>query len=503
MTQNNLPIIRKAKEAREKTAIIDITGSYSYKNLLEASYSTAITILSGKPTLNSARIAFLIPSSFTYVRVLWAIWRAGGIAVPLSPLHPQPELEFFIENSQTNYIISTKKFKKLLMPICTKKNLFLHIIDDENIETSNSKSSLPNIGLKTPAIILYTSGTTSKPKGVVLSHQNITNQVKSLVEAWQWTENDFILNILPLHHIHGIINILTCALWSKAKCEMHEQFDEKLIWERFLNGNFTLFMAVPTIYAKLSDAWNKLTTNKKKALSKIWSNFRLMVSGSAALPKQLFEKWNEITGHQLLERYGMTETGMILSNTLKGIKLPGYVGIPLPKVSVMLKNDNGEKCKEYEQGEILVKGENVFKKYWNNEQATKESFQNEWFKTGDIGIIENGIYKILGRNSIDIIKSGGYKISALEIENTLREHPDIKDCAIVGINDNYWGEKIVCAIIPKEKTIPNKIEIKEWLKTQLSSYKTPKEIRFVNDFPRNSMGKISKSSIKILFEHNK
>jgi len=503
MTQNNLPIIRKAKEAREKTAIIDITGSYSYKNLLEASYSTAITILSGKPTLNSARIAFLIPSSFTYVRVLWAIWRAGGIAVPLSPLHPQPELEYFIENSQTNYIISTKKFKKLLMPICTKKNLFLHIIDDENIETSNSKSSLPNIDLKTPAIILYTSGTTNKPKGVVLSHENITNQVESLVEAWQWTENDFILNILPLHHIHGIINILTCALWSKAKCEMHEKFNEKLIWERFINGNFTLFMAVPTIYAKLSDAWNKLTTQKKKALSKTWINFRLMVSGSAALPKQLFEKWHEITGHQLLERYGMTETGMILSNTLEGIKLPGYVGIPLPKVSVILKNENGEKCKEYEQGEILVKGENVFKKYWNNAQATKESFQNGWFKTGDVGIIENGIYKILGRNSIDIIKSGGYKISALEIENTLREHPDIKDCAIVGINDNYWGEKIVCAIIPKEKTIPNAIEIKEWLKTQLASYKMPKEIRFVNEFPRNSMGKISKSSIKILFEDNK
>ena len=232
----------------------------------------------------------------------------------------------------------------------------------------------------------------------------------------QWTENDFILNILPLHHIHGIINILTCALWAKAKCEMIEKFDEKLIWERFLHGNFTLFMAVPTIYTKLCDSWIHLTTNKKQALSKIWNNFRLMVSGSSALPKQIFEKWNEITGHQLLERYGMTETGMILSNTLKGIKTPSYVGIPLPKVNVMLKNDNGEKCKEDEQGEILVKGENVFKKYWNNEQATKESFENEWFKTGDIGIIENGIYKILGRNSIDIIKSGGYKISALEIE---------------------------------------------------------------------------------------
>ena len=503
MTQHTLPIIKKAKEAKEKTAIIDTTGHYSYKNLLDASYSTAITILSGKTTLNSDRIAFLIPSSFTYVRVLWAIWRAGGIAVPLSPLHPQPELEYFIENSQTNYIISTKKFKNLLLPICNKKNLFLHIIDDESIKTSNSKSSLPNIKLETPAIILYTSGTTNKPKGVILSHANITSQVKSLVEAWQWTENDFILNILPLHHIHGIINILTCALWSKAKCEMVEKFDEKLIWERFLNGNFTLFMAVPTIYTKLCDSWTKLTTNKKQALSKIWINFRLMVSGSSALPKQIFEKWNEITGHQLLERYGMTETGMILSNTLKGIKTPSYVGIPLPKVNVMLKNDNGEKCKEDEQGEILVKSENVFKKYWNNEQATKESFENEWFKTGDIGIIENGIYKILGRNSIDIIKSGGYKISALEIENTLREHPDIKDCAIVGINDNYWGEKIVCAIIPKEKTIPNKIQIKEWLKTQLSSYKTPKEIRFVNEFPRNSMGKISKSSIKILFEGNK
>src|SRR2546429_2441016 len=215
------------------------------------------------------------------------------------------------------------------------------VTTDEAVATA-PRSPLPGVAAGRRAMIVYTSGTTGKPKGVVTTHANIVAQVTSLVTAWEWRADDWILLVLPLHHVHGIINVLTCALWAGARCEMLAKFDAEQVWGRIAAGELTLFMAVPTIYGKLITAWEAATPDRRR----VWSagcappRMRLMVSGSAALPVARLERWRDISGHVLLERYGMTEIGMALSNPLPGGRRPGFVGTPLPGVGVRLGGDD-------------------------------------------------------------------------------------------------------------------------------------------------------------------
>ena len=232
-----------------------------------------------------------------------------------------------------------------------------------------------------------------------------------------------------------------------------------------------------------------------------FKSFRLMVSGSAALPISTLEKWEKISGHTLLERYGMTEMGMAISNPYKGIRKPGHIGVPLAGVMIRIVDENNQTVAQGISGEIQVKGPNVFKEYWGQLEATEESFEDGWFKTGDIAVFENGSYKILGRDSVDIIKSGGYKISALEIEELLRKHPAINDCAVVGIPDEEWGEIIGASLImtSDQETIGG---IKEWLKGKLPGYKIPRKYLIQIDLPRNVMGKVTKKVLQKMFLEN-
>ena len=225
-----------------------------------------------------------------------------------------------------------------------------------------------------------------------------------------------------------------------------------------------------------------------------------MVSGSAALPVSVLEKWKEITSHILLERYGMTEIGMALSNSYEGERRPGHVGLPLPGVQVRLADSNGNEIKNIgDSGEIQIKGPNVFKEYWNKPNETFESYQDGWFKSGDIAILNNGMYKILGRDSVDIIKSGGYKISALEIEDVLRTNPNIKECAVIGLPDSEWGEIVAASLIIYEKKI-NFNDLKLWLKEFLPSYKIPRKYIIQKELPRNTLGKVTKNELKNAFD---
>jgi len=218
------------------------------------------------------------------------------------------------------------------------------------------------------------------------------------------------------------------------------------------------------------------------------------------LPVNIFNTWKSITGHTFLERYGMTEIGMGISNPLHGERKPGYVGVPLPGVAVRLVEENGTVIQsEKIPGEIQIKGENVFKEYWRRQQETEKAFLDGWFLTGDSAVVEDGYYRILGRNSVDIIKTGGYKVSALEIEETLRTHPDIKECAVVGIADNVWGERVATAVVLKGDHVMSLSELREWAKSRIASYKVPKELLLVEDLPRNAMGKVTKPDVKTLF----
>ena len=277
-------------------------------------------------------------------------------------------------------------------------------------------------------------------------------------------------------------------------------FDAEQVWDRFMERRLTLFMAVPTTYVRLIAAWDQASSRKKERMTAACSSLRLMVSGSAALPVNVLEKWKAISGHTLLERYGMTEIGMALSNPLHGERRAGFVGLPLPGVRTRLVDESGALLdEESEQGEIQVQGPSVFLEYWKKPEATAQVFRDGWFGTGDIAAIEKGYYRILGRSSVDIIKTGGYKVSALEIEEVLRTHPDIRDCAVVGVEDADWGECVSVAVTTKENCQLSLDNLRLWGKERLAKYKVPNRLLVVSELPRNVMGKVTKPEVKKLF----
>ena len=439
-------------------------------------------------------MAFLIPPGFDYVATQWGIWRAGGIAVPLCVMHPQPELAYVIANCGATIVIAHPNFAAILQPLAEALSLRFILT---SAPLPLSAAPLPEVAHTRRALILYTSGTTGKPKGVVTTHQNIQAQIVSLVSAWEWTAADRILHVLPLHHIHGIINVLCCALWSGATCHLLEKFTVAAVWSAIATGNFTLFMAVPTIYVKLIAAWSVATD--RASWSDGWSQLRLMVSGSAALPQNVLAQWQQISGQCLLERYGMTEIGMALSQPLRGERLPGTVGQPLPQVAVRLVDETGAGAAPGLAGESQVKGPGVFLEYWQNPTATAQAFCDGWFCTGDFAIVEHGNYRILGRLSVDIIKTGGYKVSALEIEEVLRTHSDVQDCAVVGVADAEWGERVCVALVLQPRQTLTLAELRSWAKTQLAVYKVPTAMMVVAELPRNAMGKVTKPDVTQLF----
>ena len=488
-------LIERASLFTERIAIKSEHNEYTYSQLLAQSESVASHLLQGKKDLNQARIAFLVPASFSYASVQWGVWRAGGIAVPLCEKHPLPSIQYVLEDTQASTVIYTEAFEELLSPLFD--NTGIKFVKYTDIQPGTC--DLPSIALDRSALILYTSGTTGLPKGVVTTHANIEAQITALTTSWEWSKNDHVLNVLPLHHVHGIINMLSCALWSGACCEFLPKFNPKAIFDIFSKGEVNVFMAVPTIYFKLISYFNELPETEQKLISQQLAKFRLMVSGSAALPVSVLEEWREISGHTLLERYGMTEMGMAISNPYKGQRRPGHIGQPLHGVSIRLADENNQLVPEGEPGEIQIKGPNVFKEYWGKPEATAEAFTPDgWFQSGDIAIFDKDSYQILGRNSVDIIKSGGYKISALEIEEVIRTHPNIADCGVVGIPDLEWGEIIGASIILKDYPLSAEA-LADWIQEKLPAYKTPRKYIFLEDLPRNVMGKVTKNDIKKLF----
>lgn len=490
-----ISLIENAHRHLNRTAVKSDGNSFTYQELLDKSESIALTLLNGQEDVREARIAFLVAPGFDYVSIQWAIWRAGGIAVPLCVKHPLSSIRYVIEDTKAAVIIFSKEFEELLTPL--KAIPDIRFLPSESF--AQQQGDLPDIDPSRRAMILYTSGTTGNPKGVVTTHENIETQITSLTTSWEWEKDDHILNVLPLHHVHGIVNVLSCALWSGACCEFLPKFNPASIFDIFCKKEVNLFMAVPTIYYKLIAYWNELPKKDQEEISAALKGFRLMVSGSAALPISVLEKWRHISGHTLLERYGMTEMGMAISNSYRGERLPGFIGLPLNKVKIRIADEADQIVEAGTQGEIQVQGPNVFKEYWGKPEATADTFTSDgWFKTGDIAVFEKGAYRILGRNSVDIIKSGGYKISALEIEEVLRKHPKIKECGVVGLPDEEWGEIIGASLILGGNEIKLD-ELKLWLKDKLPGYKMPRKYIFQDDLPRNVMGKVTKNELKKMF----
>jgi malonyl-CoA/methylmalonyl-CoA synthetase len=276
-------------------------------------------------------------------------------------------------------------------------------------------------------------------------------------------------------------------------------FDSDITWKHLIQRPLTLFMAVPTIYRRLIAAWEQASAEDKAKMGEACGKLRLMVSGSAALPVTVLEQWKILSGHVLLERYGMTEIGMGLSNSLRGERFPGSVGTPLPRVATRVVDEEMIDVLPGTPGELLVDGPNVFSEYWGRPEETAASFHEGWFRTGDVVVVEDGRYRILGRRSVDIIKTGGYKVSALEIEEVLRTHMAVRECAVVGAADVEWGERVCVAVELVEGFDLQLDALRTWARDLLAPYKIPKELKVVESLPRNAMGKVTKPVVAELF----
>ncbi|AEE53226.1 acyl-CoA synthetase [Haliscomenobacter hydrossis] len=491
----SLPIFHKAQRHPERTAIISDNRVYTYGELLQAADNFAQLLLQGESDLAEARVAYMVKPGFDYVSTQWGIWKAGGIAVPLCITYPLPSLQYVLEDTQASIVVVSPEFSAILGDYCREKGLRFIVLRGDLPEM---ESSLPELALERRAMILYTSGTTNLPKGVVSTHKNIAAQVESLLQSWEYSAADHTLCILPLHHVHGIINVVSCTLWAGGTVQFMPQFEAKKVLDLFLQGALNVFMAVPTIYFKLIEAVETMSAEDRNHLRTRLQQFRLMISGSAALPVSVMEKWEKISGHRLLERYGMTEIGMAISNPYAGERRAGYIGIPLPGVSVRLVDEQQNELTAGEVGEIQIKGDTVFQEYWQRPEATAQSFTPDgWFMTGDTAVVEEGYYRILGRTSMDIIKSGGYKLSALEIEEVLRTHPAIADCAVVGLPSEEWGETVAAALVTKSDL--DLATLNSWMRERMPAYRVPRQYLLVEELPRNAMGKVTKKDVKMLF----
>jgi len=479
-----------------RTALVDGDQRFTYAEVNQCINRFATGLLGEKDDLQEERIAFFIPASLDYVTVMHGVWRAGGIAVPLNVASAVAELEHYLSSASVTRMIANGEYQDSLRDLCNELDIELLSVEEVLAETPGK---LPEITDDRRAMMLFTSGTTNKPKGVVSTHKTIRAQITTLIDAWAWTEDDAIPLFLPLHHIHGIINILSCGLWAGATVHLFAKFDIPRITDQIIAGTYNVFMAVPTIYVKLIQYFESIDAERVEKICAGFKAMRLNISGSAACPVKLFKQWQELTGQVLLERYGMTEIGMGISNPYNGERRAGYVGLPLPGVEVQLFDENDQAINEESKaGEIRIKGDNVFLEYWNNERATEESFRDGWFCTGDVAVIEDGYYRIMGRSSVDIIKSGGYKLSALEIEGVLLTHDTISEVAVIGVEDDTWGEAVTAFLVLKDGAGLEYEALKNWCDGKMSSYKIPKDIKIVDALPRNAMGKVTKPALKKL-----
>ncbi|WP_327232760.1 acyl-CoA synthetase [Streptomyces sp. NBC_01317] len=366
----------------------------------------------------------------------------------------------------------------------------------DGVPTGDGPAPLPpEPSPEAPALIVYTSGTTGPPKGAVLPRRALTASLDALEDAWQWTADDVLVHALPLFHVHGLILGVLGPLRRGGSVRHLGRFDTAGV-TRELSSGATMLFGVPTMYHRVAEA-----LADDPALVKALTGARLLVSGSAALPVHDHRRITTATGRAVVERYGMTETLMNTSVRADGEPRAGTVGVPLRDVELRLVEESGESIEAYDGetvGEIQVRGPNLFTAYLNRPDATEAAFADGWFRTGDMAVRDpDGYVRIVGRKATDLIKSGGYKIGAGEIENVLLEHPGVREAAVTGEPDADLGERIVAWVVPRDADAPPSAEeLADHVAGQLAAHKRPRVVRYLDALPRNDMGKIMKRSLR-------
>lgn len=476
--------LARADDAR--AAVHDAGGATSWSDLVDRSESVAAALLDGRASLEGERVALMVSPGATFAACFFGVLRAGGVVVVLSPLHPPPETRYLCDDAGVRAVIASTDLASHVAFLAPERRVVLA----ETLVVASRGGRTPTARDEDPALQLYTSGTTGKPKGAVITHGNLATQQRLLREAWRWDAGDTLLHVLPLHHMHGLAIAWLSAVGAGATTRFLGPFEARATWEAMRNA--TVFMAVPTIHAKLFAAFDAADATTRARWEADARALRLVTSGSAALPVTLGERWRSIGGAYPLERFGMTEIGVGATNPFEPEgRRAGTVGRPLPSVETRIVDD-----------ELWIAGPSVFAGYHGRPDATRDAFVQEggtrWFKTGDtVARDDDGYVRILGRTSVDILKSGGYKLSALEIEEALREHPAVAEVAVVGLPDATWGDRVVACVVAREGRAGECTEdaLRGFARERLAPYKVPRGVVVMRELPRNAIGKVVKPSL--------
>jgi malonyl-CoA/methylmalonyl-CoA synthetase len=454
-------------QGRANSIALEFEGrEFTFRELDERSNRLARYLLDNGFTPGD-RLCVYLPNCVEMIDLYLACLKTGVIFVPVNILYRDREVSHIVNDARPKMVISEEKLAELAA----------------KAQTCHTTRPYVRLEGDTPAGIIYTSGTTGVSKGAVLTHHNFAANALNLLTCWQTTAQDRFLLALPLFHVHGLGNGLHCWLISGCRMRLLKRFEYQRAEEIFLDFRPTLFFGVPTIYVRL------LEMNPASA-AEIGRFMRLFVSGSAPLPAHVFEEFRELYGHTILERYGMSETLMNISNPYVGERRAGTVGVPLPGVSVRLLNPALQRVHDGETGELYVRGPNVFSGYWQREEATRAAFVDGYFKTGDLAIRSpDGYYTLCGRSG-DLIISGGFNIYPREIEEFLEEQPEIAAAAVLGVADSVRGEVPVAYIVTKGQITAEVLAAR--CREKLASFKVPRRFFEIDQLPRNAMGKVQK-----------
>ena len=454
-------------QGRRNTTALEFQGqSYTFGDIDDRSNRMA-ALLAGRGLQTGDRLCIYLINCVEMIDLFLGCVKLGVIFVPINILYREREITHILADAAPNAIVVSDQSPAATLlsevPVWSTNEL--------NLPTQAERPVIPLDG-DSPAAIIYTSGTTGTSKGAILTHNNFAANALNLLTCWQITANDRLLLSLPLFHVHGLGNGLHCWLISGCRMRLLERFEHQKADRQFLDFRPTLFFGVPAMYVRLLDI-------DTESAREIGGFMRLFVSGSAPLPPQILEEFRMKFGHTILERYGMSETMMNMSNPYVGERRAGTVGWPLPGVSARIKD-----------GEIQLRGPNVFSGYWRREEATRAAFEDGWFKTGDLAECSaDGYYTLLGRRS-DLIISGGFNIYPREIEEFLEEFEEITEAAVIGIPDRLRGEVPVAYVVVRTPFDPAILDAR--CREKLASFKIPRAFICVEKLPRTALGKIQK-----------
>lgn len=440
------------------------------------------------------RIAVQVEKSFEALLVYLAAVRAGFVYLPLNTSYTDSELEYFFGDASPALVIGDPRKRDTLQGLIANPATRLETLAADGsgslMESAASRASQfedPVLGAGQLAAILYTSGTTGRPKGAMLSHGNLLANAMTLKALWGFTADDVLLHALPLFHVHGLFVACHCVLAAGASMLFLPKPEVELL-ERYLPQS-TVMMGVPTFYTRL--------LNDETFGAQHCGNMRLFISGSAPLLESTHRAFEQRSGHRILERYGMSETGMLVSNPLQGERRAGTVGLPLPDVEVRIVDDNNQSLASGEVGSIQVKGPNVFQGYWQMPDKTRQEFTDDgFFITGDLGTAsDDGYISIVGRSK-DLIISGGYNVYPREVESVIDKLDGVKESAVIGLQDKDLGEKVAAVVVPDGSCNIDAQALQDAVREKLAAYKLPRTIVFVDELPRNTMGKVQKNVLR-------